>query len=164
MYTYVRVVCTYMYIYVCIHMYTYIHTYICIHMYIYVRVVCTYMYIYVYICTATEWGCTLTLWPKRMNICVYTHTYGDRMGLYIDFVTETYAAYKNGFPVVVGNCPGVGVGVSPMTTFVYGPHSMKLVPLPQVCIRKRVLYSSQKKMYSCQRALYSWLCLYICHT
>jgi hypothetical protein len=57
---------------------------------------------------------------------------GDRMGLYIDFAAETYAAYKNGHCVVVGNCPGVGVGVSPMTTLVYGPHSMRLIPLPQV--------------------------------
>jgi hypothetical protein len=47
---------------------------------------------------------------------------GDRMGLYIDFDTETYATYKNGHPVAVGNCRGVGVGVSPVTTFVYGPH------------------------------------------
>jgi YD repeat-containing protein len=31
---------------------------------------------------------------------------GDKMGLYIDFATETYAAFKNGHPVVVGNCPG----------------------------------------------------------
>jgi hypothetical protein len=64
------------------------------------------------------------------------------MGLYIDFVAETFAAYKNGFCVVVGNCPGVGVGVSPMATFVYGPHSLRLIPLPRYSVYLLYWYKS----------------------
>jgi len=57
---------------------------------------------------------------------------GDRMALLVDFTTETFAAYKNQHPVLVGDCPGVAVGVSPIVTFVYGPHAIRIDPMPHV--------------------------------
>jgi len=63
----------YMYNETCIHMCTYIYTYICKHMYIYVYIhiyiyVYTYMYIYIYIHTHTH---------IYVNVCMYVciHTY-----------------------------------------------------------------------------------------
>ena len=34
--------------------------------------------------------------------------------------------------VLVGDCPGVAVGVSPIVTLVYGPHTVRIDPMPLV--------------------------------
>ncbi len=57
---------------------------------------------------------------------------GDRIGFLFNFDKENFTAYKNGYPEIVGDCPGISVGVSPLVTFCSGPHEIRIIPMPVV--------------------------------